>query len=307
MCRYRGPDVQTGETELRSFVVARQRPLALIIMRSLAFVGTSVCLMSCTEEGVNNSMTASSLSGSHADAIPAASWVRFAGARVYFGHQSVGGNILDGLRELSPAHRESPLRILHSRERSSGTSGLFEFTIGDNGRPDSKMKDFAAALQQVDDGAPGIAVFKYCYLDITPETNVEQLFASHRKALHEMRVRHPNLTFVHVTAPLTQLETGPRFLAKRLLGKSTTRDANVNRNRFNAMLRAEYAGEPIFDLAKVESTRPNGSRSFFHSGTDLVYTLAPELTDDGGHLNAAGRLVAAEEFATVIGRVAAAR
>jgi lysophospholipase L1-like esterase len=35
-----------------------------------------------------------------------------------------------------------------------------------------------------------------------------------------------------------------------------------------------------------------------------VYTLAPELTDDGGHLNATGRRAAAEEFAAVIGRVA---
>jgi len=110
---------------------------------------------------------------------------------------------------------------------------------------------------------------------------------------------------VHVTAPLTRLESGPRFLVKRLLGKPTTRDANARRNRFNAMLREEYAGEPMFDLAKVESTRPNGSRSFFNDGADVVYTLAPELTDDGGHLNAAGRRAAAEEFAAVIGRVVA--
>jgi lysophospholipase L1-like esterase len=73
------------------------------------------------------------------------------------------------------------------------------------------------------------------------------------------------------------------------------------------MLREKYAGEPLFDLAKVESTRPNGSRSFFHDGANVVYTLAPELTDDGGHLNATGRLAAAEEFAAVIGRVPAAR
>jgi len=239
--------------------------------------------------------------------MPAAEWASLAGARVYFGHQSVGGNVIEGLRDLGTAHTERPLKIIHSRETSPGTSALVEFNIGENGQPESKMKDFAAALDQIGDTAHAIAIFKYCYLDITPETNVEQLFASHRQALDEMRARHPNLTFVHVTAPLTNPESGARLLAKRLLGKPTAREANAKRNRFNAKLREQYAGEPIFDLAKVESTRPNGSRSFFQSGGEVVFTLAPELTDDGGHLNATGRRAAAKEFAAVIGRVAAAQ
>jgi hypothetical protein len=256
---------------------------------------------------VNDSRTHSKTAGTHSDSMPAVAWAGLTHARVYFGHQSVGGNIIEGLRDLSAVHNERPLRIVRSRDRSSSPSALVEFTIGENGRPESKMKDFAAALEQIDDTAEAIAIFKYCYLDITSETNVELLFASHREALYEMHVRHPNLTFVHVTVPLTRPESGPRFLAKRLLGRPTTREANVKRNRFNAMLRAQYAGEPMFDLAKVESTRPNGSRSFFHNGADVVYTLAPELTDDGGHLNATGRRAAAEEFAAVIGRIAAAR
>jgi lysophospholipase L1-like esterase len=274
-------------------------------MRSIALVATCVWLISCTGEQVNDSTNRSEVAVTHSDSIPAASWARLADARIYFGHQSVGGNIVEGLRDLGAARNGSPLRIVRSRERSSSVPALVEFTIGENGRPESKMKDFAAALHQIDEGAEAIAVFKYCYLDITPATNVDQLFASHRKAVEEMRAQHPNLTFVHVTAPLTRLESGPRFFAKRLLGKPTTRDANARRNRFNAMLREEYAGEPMFDLAMVESTRPGGSRSFFNDGADVVYTLAPELTDDGGHLNAAGRRAAAAEFAAVIGRVAA--
>jgi hypothetical protein len=276
-------------------------------MRSLAVVATLVWLISCTGELVNDSTTRAKTIGAYSDSIPDVEWARLTNARVYFGHQSVGANIIDGLRDLSTGHAERPLKIVRSRDRSPGPFALVEFTIGENGRPESKMKDFAVALDQIDDKSAAIAAFKYCYLDITPETNVEQLFANHRKALSEMRVRHPNLTFVHVTAPLTGSESGPRFLAKRLLGKPTTRDANAKRNRFNAMLRAQYSGEPIFDLAKVESTRPNGSRSFFQDGADVVYTLAPELTDDGGHLNATGRRAAAREFATLIGRAVPSR
>jgi len=276
-------------------------------VRSLAFVATFVWLISCTGELVNDSRTRSKTASALPDSMSAVEWARLADARVYFGHQSVGGNIIDGLRDLSATHTERPLRIVQFRDRNSSPSAIVEFTIGENGQPESKMKDFAAALEQIDDTAQAIAVFKYCYLDITPETNVELLFASHRKALEQMRARHPNLTFVHVTAPLTRLESGPRFLAKRLLGKPTTREANAKRNTFNTMLREQYAGEPLFDLAKVESTRPNGSRSFFQNGADVAYTLAPELTDDGGHLNATGRHAAAEEFAAVIGRTVAGR
>ena len=276
-------------------------------MRGVAFVAACVWLTSCTGEQLNDSKNRSEVTGTPSDSIPAASWARLANARIYFGHQSVGGNIVEGLRDLSAVHRDSQLKIIRSRERSSSLPALVEFTIGENGRPESKMKDFAVALNQIDDTAAAIAIFKYCYVDITPETNVELLFASHRKALQEMRGRHPNLTFVHVTAPLTRLESGPRFFAKRLLGKPTTRDANARRNRFNAMLREEYAGEPMFDLAMVESIRPDGSRSFFNEGADVVFTLAPELTDDGGHLNAAGRRAAAREFAAVVGHIVPAR
>lgn len=272
-------------------------------MRRTAFVATWLWLISCTGEQVTDSTKRSEPTPSNS--ISSASLPSLAEARIYFGHQSVGRNIVDGLRDLGAGRNGSQLRIVGSREGSTSAPALVEFTIGENGRPESKMKDFATALQQIGDTENAIAIFKYCYLDITPETDVELLFASHRKALQEMRVRHPSLTFVHVTAPLTRLESGPRFLVKRLLGKPTTRDANARRNRFNAMLREEYDGEPMFDLAKVESTRPNGSRSFFNDGADVVYTLAPELTDDGGHLNAAGRRAAAEEFATVIGRVVA--
>src|SRR5437868_6810028 len=276
-------------------------------MRSLAYLATYAWLLSCTQEQVKDSMTGSELAGTTSDSLSSASWALLTGARIYFGHQSVGGNIIEGLRDLSAAHADTPLRMVRSRDRSPIPSALVEFTIGENDRPESKMKDFAAALEQIGETTPAIAIFKYCYLDITPGTNVDLLFASHRQAVNEIRLRHPNLTFVHVTAPLTRLESGPGYLAKRLLGKPTTREANANRNRFNAMLREEYAGEPLFDLAKVESTHPDRSRSFFRNGGDIVYTLAPELTDDGGHLNAAGRRAAAEEFAVAIGRVVASR
>src|SRR5207253_1672047 len=110
---------------------------------------------------------------------------------------------------------------------------------------------------------------------------------------------------VHVTMPLTALAPTPRpiafakLVAKRVLGRPANdeHELNVRRNRFNTLLRDEYAGrDPIFDLARVESTDAQEGRSYFRQGADTVFTLAREYTDDGGHLNALGRRRAAVEL-----------
>lgn len=230
---------------------------------------------------------------------------KVASARVYFGHQSVGANILDGLRELSPGASPA-LNIVTTRALDSiSAPALIEFPIGENGDPASKARDFASVLDGSRATSPAIAMFKYCYLDLTPRTDVPRLFAAHRDNVRALEARHPQLTFVHVTAPLTTAEPASKALLKRLLGKASSRDANRKRNEFNALLRREFQGEPIFDLARVESSRDDGSRAFFVAGSDTVYTLAPERTDDGGHLNATGRRAAAIELLAVLSDVAA--
>ena len=224
-----------------------------------------------------------------------------AATHVYFGHQSVGANILAGLREISARPTAPRLTIASTRDLTGvAAPALVEFTIGENGDPASKSADFSAAIDALGPDASGIALFKYCYLDITPHTDVAQLFAAHRASVRALQSRHPRLTFVHVTAPLTTAEPASKALLKRMLGKSSSRDANLKRNEFNALLRREFQGEPIFDLARIESSRADGSRAFFTAAGDTVYTLAPELTDDGGHLNADGRRAAAEELLTVL-------
>jgi len=68
-------------------------------------------------------------------------------------------------------------------------------------------------------------------------------------------------------------------------------------NRFNDMLIAEYSSRaPVFDLARAESTYPDGRSCFVRQGSKTVYALAPEYTTDGGHLNALGRKWAARAF-----------
>jgi hypothetical protein len=57
----------------------------------------------------------------------------------------------------------------------------------------------------------------------------------------------------------------------------------------------------LFDLAKAESTLPDGSRSFFMSNRDTVFTLAEQYSADGGHLNDLGKRYAAAAMLTALG------
>ena len=241
-----------------------------------------------------------------APSVPAGTWASLAGTRVWFGHQSIGRNVLEGVRDLAPPATGQGATIVKPADSAtvSGAPLIVEFGIGENGFPLSKLEGFAAALDKLPADARGLAIFEYCFLDVTAQTDVEKLFARHQADLAAMRAKHPGLTFVHMTVPLTVDEPLARRIAKGIMGKPTSRDANAKRVAFNAMLRQAYPGEPLFDLARVESTRGDGSRTIVAVGRDTVYALAPEYTDDGAHLNAAGKRVAAAAFLEALASVA---
>jgi hypothetical protein len=63
----------------------------------------------------------------------------------------------------------------------------------------------------------------------------------------------------------------------------------------------EYAGkQAIFDLAKIESTLPDGNRADFIWDTRTYFRMAPEFTYDEGHLNEKGRKIAAEQLLVLL-------
>jgi hypothetical protein len=67
-------------------------------------------------------------------------------------------------------------------------------------------------------------------------------------------------------------------------------EANVARSRFNALLRAEYAGkEAVFDLAAAESTYPDGRQASFDWKGASYPRLIAGYSYDGRHLNESGR------------------
>lgn len=207
--------------------------------------------------------------------------------RVFFAHQSVGENILAGVRELAPA-----LPIVHDGSVLR-SPGILEQRVGQNGFALSKLEDFArrvdALSSQID-----IAILKFCYDDFSGTTDVGAVARAYQQTMNELGVRHPAIQFVHTTVPLTTTQSGPVAVLKRLAGRPVWGEQeNRSRDTFNAWLRRTYPKEHVFDLAEVESRTPAGARVTFRlDGADYPALYAP-YSSDGQHLSAEGQRVAA--------------
>lgn len=211
-------------------------------------------------------------------------------ARIYFAHQSVGRNLLQGIGELS-AEAGVPLRI----EEIKGTAppagpGLFHANVGENGIADTKI---AAFVHDVSMAAPAggydVALLKFCYTDLGDESrdkSPRQLFERYRKTMADLHTSRPEVAIMHATIPLRADPPGWKTRVKRWLGRPTWNDdGNIMRGEYNSLLRAATAPTELFDVARLEATRPDGSISSFSAGGREVETLAPGYTYDGGHLN----------------------
>ena len=137
-------------------------------------------------------------------------------------------------------------------------------------------------------------MMKFCYVDVDRTTNVDEVFAAYRSTMADLQRDYPNVTFVYATVPLT---TDPGLLSTLkswVKGTSGSSQAdNVARERLNELIRHEYSGQHLFDLAAAESTAPDGGRaSGTHDGR-LYFRLYDGYASDPGHLNDDGARVAA--------------
>lgn len=207
-----------------------------------------------------------------------------ASARIYFGHQSVGWNIIDGMTALYGKRGIAAPNVVDGMGGlPSIQAGFAQQEIGSNGDPQSKFDDFAAAVTsgtRVD-----VAAMKLCYVDITADSKPRAIFAAYRRAVARVQASVPGTSLVHVTAPLTVDDPA----------------ANLKRQRYNTLLRKTY-GSQVFDLARVESTRPGGSRVTGRHHGQRYFALFRGYSSDGGHLNARGSKRTAAAFVKALAR-----
>jgi hypothetical protein len=215
--------------------------------------------------------------------------------RIFFGHQSVGYNILDGL---SAAARDKGVSLSIIEGRSPGAASgpcVLHAAIGANEDPLGKMRDFDAIVRGGVGGWADIALMKLCYVDLRSDTDVAALFAAYKETMAGLARDYPRVAFLHSTVPLTTIESGPKARIKALLGRKLWGQAdNAARERYNDLLRAEYGPSGrLFDLALAESTASGGPRAARLPGGD-GRALLQKYTTDGGHLNELGSRRAAE-------------
>jgi hypothetical protein len=221
---------------------------------------------------------------------------------VFFGHQSVGRNLLDGIRELA-AREGVPLRFAETAGGGAIPPGTFAHgAVPENGNPLLKLRSFERALETGAAAGVDVAFVKFCYVDFDAGTDAPALFAAYQATLESLKRRYPQTTFVHVTAPLTTIQGGAKAFVKRLLGRPPSGVMeNQRREEFNALLRRATEGkEPLFDLALVESTAPDGRAEAFEWNGRTVPALVPAYTDDGGHLRGEGQRRAARQLVSVL-------
>ncbi len=277
--------------------------------RFLAIGIVALGLCSCGKEAGNASVPGSMTAFVPDSGLPS-DLAKASALRVFFGHQSVGGNIVDGLEELRSLAGDTALRVIHGTDETSWPSAFFaEAKVGRNGEPVGKLADFKSRLEGPLRGRVDVALVKICYVDLAAGARVDpdSLFAAYRKTVLDLEAAHPGLVVVPVTSPLTV----PDFEARGRLDalKGAVRlwlgrpDDNARRARFNARLRDGFGDRAIFDLAAIESTRPDGTRVLYGRG-GKVEALAREYSADGGHLNALGRKVAARALLHVLAGIA---
>ncbi|MCU0295156.1 MAG: hypothetical protein MUD05_03770 [Candidatus Nanopelagicales bacterium] len=198
---------------------------------------------------------------------------------VFFGHQSVGGNVLTGVSEV---YQDSPYSLdIVETERPEGRPGVLAHAyIGENGDPLAKIQDFARIIRGGAGDVVDVAFMKFCYVDVTEGTDISDVFDTYQQTMSELEREYGDVRFLHVTVPLTCADPHP--------------EDNVAREAFNTLIRDEYGDTGrVYDLAAIEATSPDGALVHGDVAGSPYAALFEGYTHDCGHLNEQGRVVAA--------------
>lgn len=210
------------------------------------------------------------------DAMPP--WLsRIQRLRVLFAHQALGESLICGAVQASEGWIETT-ELSSTDPLDPGTWS--HVRVGQDGDAFSKL----AHLQELAEGGfadqVDVVLFKLGTNDVLPGSEPVRLLDAMVRTFERIQRSH-GVRVVPMTVPLTAPERGASAWLKRARHKRTGRaEANEAREALNALLRDVFEGQPLFDLAALES------RGITDGGAPA---LDPDLSDDGHDLNARGR------------------
>lgn len=260
-------------------------------------------IIGCGEETMN----LEEIKFSTVESVSEEKWQKLSAQKIFFGHQSVGNNIIEGISAIKEKYTFVKLNILEGRDSDTFSNGVFAHDkIGDNHDPISKIDDLYTVIKTNGSSHIDVAFLKLCFVDVDSTSDVDAIFNYYRTKMKLLKEEFPETLLVHFTVPLLRAEkklsiSSVKKMIKKSLGKKSNDffddENNIARNRFNYLLVSEYEGkEAVFDIAKIESTKLDGQRTSFRQGGKIFYSLVPDYTNDGGHLNEKGRKVVAEQL-----------
>ncbi len=232
---------------------------------------------------------------------------------IFFGHQSVGQDIILGMQENVDEDGHGFPKIVEISSLSDIRPGTLKHcNIGKNTRPLSKIRAFKKILVGATDVRVDIALMKFCYVDMTHDSNPQEIFGVYSEAMSELKSEFPETVFVHVTVPIEAMPRSAKGVVKnfikRVIGRPGVVEDNWVRHQYNELLRDHYSGkEPVFDLAALESLDAGGCATVrMFQGEEILF-MDPEKTQDGGHLNGGGRKTIGRELLGFLGAIAGER
>jgi hypothetical protein len=205
------------------------------------------------------------------DALAATEKNKVKAAKVFFGHQSVGWNTLEGVESLGGFTVDEI-----SGASSYGTPKIGHAYLDSNTQPLDKMQNFDVMMGRIGSTVQ-VAGMKLCWIDFESGTNVTNLQNTYKATITKVKAAYPNVHLFHVTTPV----------------KTDEASLNAMRLQYGDWLKNTYKNEAIvLDLAAVQSTQPNGAACTSGGTRNMCAAYA----SDEGHLNATGQARAAKAF-----------
>ena len=137
--------------------------------------------------------------------IQESTWKKLSKKKIYFGHQSVGFNIIEGLKDIMTENPQIRLNIIKTSSPSEFNTPVFAHSrVGKNRDPMTKIDAFANFMTKGIGKRADIAFFKFCYVDFgaNRKTDIKDVFSYYKKSMSMLKDIYPNKTLLHFTVPL---------------------------------------------------------------------------------------------------------
>ena len=156
-------------------------------------------------------------------------------------------------------------------------AGIQHMRVGKNGDPRGDHRGFDQVVRSGVGEARDVAILKLCYVDFDESTDVNKVFAAYRDTMAKLAADYPRDQVRRRQRAVDDRSwAGGEDQGCPWQGGQRRPERNVVRERFNALIRAEYMRPgALFDIAAIESTTSDGERVAGYEATASSTTPWP--------------------------------